>query len=114
MGERLLVREDEEVSQLARDALERDGVRVLTGHKALRARALGVSMTNAEDGARVNSLLPTRLVDALAHLQRRDAGKFVGAGVEHVSGPRDDCCALGISLVTPSFIAGLRGGDLAF
>jgi len=33
---RLMVREDEEVSALARAALEADGVRVLTGHKALR------------------------------------------------------------------------------
>jgi len=33
---RILVREDEEVSALVRDALEQDGVAVLTGHKALR------------------------------------------------------------------------------
>jgi pyruvate/2-oxoglutarate dehydrogenase complex dihydrolipoamide dehydrogenase (E3) component/uncharacterized membrane protein YdjX (TVP38/TMEM64 family) len=33
---RVMVREDEEVSALARQALEADGVRVLTGHKALR------------------------------------------------------------------------------
>jgi len=33
---RLMVREDEEVSAIARAALEADGVRVLTGHKALR------------------------------------------------------------------------------
>ena len=36
MAPRLLVREDEEVSALARDALAADGVQVLTGHKALR------------------------------------------------------------------------------
>ena len=36
MAPRLMGREDEEVSALARAALERDGVRVLTGHKALR------------------------------------------------------------------------------
>jgi pyruvate/2-oxoglutarate dehydrogenase complex dihydrolipoamide dehydrogenase (E3) component/uncharacterized membrane protein YdjX (TVP38/TMEM64 family) len=36
MAPRIMVREDEEVSELARRALERDGVRVLTGHKALR------------------------------------------------------------------------------
>ena len=33
---RIMIREDEEVSALARRALEEDGVRVLTGHKALR------------------------------------------------------------------------------
>jgi pyruvate/2-oxoglutarate dehydrogenase complex dihydrolipoamide dehydrogenase (E3) component/uncharacterized membrane protein YdjX (TVP38/TMEM64 family) len=36
MGERLLLREDSEVSDLARSALESDGVAVRTGHKALR------------------------------------------------------------------------------
>ncbi|WP_418319314.1 FAD-dependent oxidoreductase [Piscinibacter sakaiensis] len=36
MAPRIMLREDEEVSALARGALERDGVRVLTGHKALR------------------------------------------------------------------------------
>ncbi|KGB53601.1 Pyridine nucleotide-disulfide oxidoreductase dimerization region precursor [Sphingopyxis sp. LC81] len=35
-GARLLPREDEEVSELARDALEGAGVEVLTGHEALR------------------------------------------------------------------------------
>ncbi len=36
MTDRLLVREDNEVSQFAQAALEQDGVRVLTGHQALR------------------------------------------------------------------------------
>lgn len=36
MAPRLLLREDPEVSDAARAALERDGVEVLTGHKALR------------------------------------------------------------------------------
>ena len=36
MAPRIMIREDEEVSILARDALIRDGVDVLTGHKALR------------------------------------------------------------------------------
>jgi pyruvate/2-oxoglutarate dehydrogenase complex dihydrolipoamide dehydrogenase (E3) component/uncharacterized membrane protein YdjX (TVP38/TMEM64 family) len=36
MGERIMVREDAEVSALARAALQADGVQVLTGHKALR------------------------------------------------------------------------------
>ena len=33
---RIMIREDEEVSALAKAALEKDGVQVLTGHKALR------------------------------------------------------------------------------
>ena len=41
MGERIMVREDEEVSALARDALQVDGVLVLTGHKALRCERRG-------------------------------------------------------------------------
>ena len=36
MGERLMVREDAEVSELAKASLEADGVQVLTGHQALR------------------------------------------------------------------------------
>ncbi|WP_218669504.1 FAD-dependent oxidoreductase [Hydrogenophaga sp. H7] len=36
MAQRLMVREDEEVSSLAKASLEADGVAVLTGHKALR------------------------------------------------------------------------------
>jgi pyruvate/2-oxoglutarate dehydrogenase complex dihydrolipoamide dehydrogenase (E3) component/uncharacterized membrane protein YdjX (TVP38/TMEM64 family) len=38
---RLMTREDEEVSAFARAALERDGVQVLTGHKALRCEKDG-------------------------------------------------------------------------
>jgi pyruvate/2-oxoglutarate dehydrogenase complex dihydrolipoamide dehydrogenase (E3) component/uncharacterized membrane protein YdjX (TVP38/TMEM64 family) len=36
MAPRLLIREDEEVSEFVRSALESDGVRILLGHKALR------------------------------------------------------------------------------
>lgn len=42
MASRIMIREDEEVSQLARASLEADGVRVLTGHKALRCELDGV------------------------------------------------------------------------
>jgi pyruvate/2-oxoglutarate dehydrogenase complex dihydrolipoamide dehydrogenase (E3) component/uncharacterized membrane protein YdjX (TVP38/TMEM64 family) len=41
MAPRLMVREDAEVSELARDALTRDGIDVLTGHKALRCEKDG-------------------------------------------------------------------------
>lgn len=41
MGDRIMVREDEEVSALARDALQADGVQVLTGHQALRCERRG-------------------------------------------------------------------------
>jgi pyruvate/2-oxoglutarate dehydrogenase complex dihydrolipoamide dehydrogenase (E3) component/uncharacterized membrane protein YdjX (TVP38/TMEM64 family) len=42
---RLMTKEDEEVSAFARRALERDGVRVLTGHKALRCEQHGERKT---------------------------------------------------------------------
>jgi pyruvate/2-oxoglutarate dehydrogenase complex dihydrolipoamide dehydrogenase (E3) component/uncharacterized membrane protein YdjX (TVP38/TMEM64 family) len=41
MAERLLVREDDEVSQCVREALVADGVQVLTGHAALRCERQG-------------------------------------------------------------------------
>jgi pyruvate/2-oxoglutarate dehydrogenase complex dihydrolipoamide dehydrogenase (E3) component/uncharacterized membrane protein YdjX (TVP38/TMEM64 family) len=41
MAPRLLLREDEEVSTLTSAALQADGVRVLTGHKALRCEKTG-------------------------------------------------------------------------
>ena len=41
MAGRIMIREDEEVSVLARAALETDGVQVLTGHKALRCEVQG-------------------------------------------------------------------------
>ena len=41
MAPRLMLREDEEVSMLARDALAADGVQVLTSHKALRCELSG-------------------------------------------------------------------------
>lgn len=41
MAPRIMIREDQEVSDLARDSLQRDGVEVLTGHKALRCEREG-------------------------------------------------------------------------
>jgi pyruvate/2-oxoglutarate dehydrogenase complex dihydrolipoamide dehydrogenase (E3) component/uncharacterized membrane protein YdjX (TVP38/TMEM64 family) len=41
MAPRLLLREDPEVSDLVRDALTRDGIDVLTNHKALRCERVG-------------------------------------------------------------------------
>ena len=41
MAPRIMLREDEEVSEFARQALEADGVQVLTGHKALRCLKMG-------------------------------------------------------------------------
>ncbi|OHC71973.1 MAG: pyridine nucleotide-disulfide oxidoreductase [Rhodoferax sp. RIFCSPLOWO2_12_FULL_60_11] len=41
MAPRIMIREDLEVSDLARDSLRRDGIDVLTGHKALRCEREG-------------------------------------------------------------------------
>jgi pyruvate/2-oxoglutarate dehydrogenase complex dihydrolipoamide dehydrogenase (E3) component/uncharacterized membrane protein YdjX (TVP38/TMEM64 family) len=43
MATRIMIREDEEVSALARASLEADGVTVLTGHKALRCERSGAA-----------------------------------------------------------------------
>jgi pyruvate/2-oxoglutarate dehydrogenase complex dihydrolipoamide dehydrogenase (E3) component/uncharacterized membrane protein YdjX (TVP38/TMEM64 family) len=51
MAPRVLLREDEEVSQLARAALERDGIAVLTGHKALRCERIVEESVDGVDGA---------------------------------------------------------------
>ncbi len=45
MAPRLLLREDEDVAGTARAALERDGVSVLTGHRALRCETEGSGAT---------------------------------------------------------------------
>lgn len=43
MAPRIMIREDQEVAALARASLESDGVRVLTGHKALRCETSGAT-----------------------------------------------------------------------
>jgi pyruvate/2-oxoglutarate dehydrogenase complex dihydrolipoamide dehydrogenase (E3) component/uncharacterized membrane protein YdjX (TVP38/TMEM64 family) len=45
MGARIMVREDAEVSELAKASLEADGVQVLTGHKALRCEVVNGEKT---------------------------------------------------------------------
>ncbi len=63
MAPRVMAREDEEVSELARQALLKDGVDVLTGHKALRVeknsvrpeRVLRQAQDDWEDGASTSS-----------------------------------------------------------
>jgi pyruvate/2-oxoglutarate dehydrogenase complex dihydrolipoamide dehydrogenase (E3) component len=50
MADRIMVREDEEVSALARESLERDGVSVLTGHSAVRCEQGGGRAIIVEHG----------------------------------------------------------------
>ncbi len=59
MEDRLLLREDDEVSELARKVLEADGVRVLTGHRAVRAEkgALVVAGDTGESAVTSDTLI---------------------------------------------------------
>ncbi len=57
MGPRVMAREDEEVSELARQALMKDGVDVRTGHKALRVEKASVRPELVEGSARTGGVL---------------------------------------------------------
>ncbi|MEA3643732.1 MAG: FAD-dependent oxidoreductase, partial [Lamprobacter sp.] len=71
-GDRLLSKEDPEVSALARASLEADGVRVLTGHTALRCERRSIA-TASEATAPV-------AVDAIYGDDPRPAGDVQSAG----------------------------------
>ncbi|MCB2109421.1 MAG: FAD-dependent oxidoreductase [Defluviimonas sp.] len=80
---RLLIREDEEVSDLVRAALEADGVRVMTGHRAL---ACGVS--DGEKWIEVEADGATRRIvfdDLLVAVGR--AARLTGYGLEELGIP---------------------------
>lgn len=83
MGDRIMVREDLEVSELARDALQADGVRVLTGHKALRCerRGEGKILVALAQGQEVEIAFDT-LVCAVGRVAR-----LQGYGLEDIGVP---------------------------
>ncbi len=83
MADRLLIREDAEVSSFARAALEADGVRVLTSHKALRCVAHGdvKSMVVDTNGTELNIEY-----DALICAVGRSA-RLAGYGLEELGIP---------------------------
>ena len=83
MGERIMVREDEEVSLLARDALQADGVRVLTGHQALRCERRGADkiLVASAQGQEVEMVFDA-LVCAVGRLAR-----LQGYGLEDIGVP---------------------------
>ncbi len=83
MGERIMVREDEEVSALARDALQADGVQVLTGHKALRCerRGEGKILVASTQGQEVEIVFDA-LVCAVGRVAR-----LQGYGLEDIGVP---------------------------
>ena len=70
-AERLLLREDADVSALVRQALEADGVTVLTGHQALRcAQQGGVKTLVAAQGGRERALAFDELLCAVGRVAR--------------------------------------------
>jgi dihydrolipoamide dehydrogenase len=70
---RIMVREDEEVSALAKAALERDGIEVLVGHKALRVEVDGSRRAIVVEAAGVEKRLEfDRLLCAVGRVARLD------------------------------------------
>ncbi|MDO9145772.1 FAD-dependent oxidoreductase [Rhodoferax sp.] len=108
MAPRLMLREDLEVSELARDALTRDGIEVLTGHKALRCEKDGerkfivVEHQGAEQRIAFDALLCA--VGRVARLQ--------GYGLEELGIPTERTVAVNDYLETlyPNIFA---AGDVA-
>jgi pyruvate/2-oxoglutarate dehydrogenase complex dihydrolipoamide dehydrogenase (E3) component/uncharacterized membrane protein YdjX (TVP38/TMEM64 family) len=83
MAPRLMGREDEEVSELARRALEADGVQVLTGHKALRCEREGQAKTLVvEAGGTEKRIEFDALVCAVGRVAR-----LAGYGLEELGIP---------------------------
>ncbi|PIT77125.1 FAD-dependent oxidoreductase [Limnohabitans sp. G3-2] len=83
MGERIMVREDLEVSALARDALKADGVRVLTGHQALRCERRGEDkILVASSQGREMEIVFDALVCAVGRVAR-----LQGYGLEDIGVP---------------------------
>jgi pyruvate/2-oxoglutarate dehydrogenase complex dihydrolipoamide dehydrogenase (E3) component len=80
MSDRLLAREDEEVSDLARKALEKDGVRILTNHTAVRCERNGQQKTIVVDHDGVEERIA---FDALLCAVGRSA-RLEGYGLEEL------------------------------
>ncbi|MFT3957132.1 MAG: FAD-dependent oxidoreductase [Piscinibacter sp.] len=108
MAPRLMLREDEEVSQGVRESLERDGVRVLTAQKALRCEREGerrfivVEHAGAEQRLEFDQLLCA--VGRVARLK--------GFGLEELGIPADRTIATNeyLETVYPNILA---AGDVA-
>ncbi len=83
MAPRLMLREDEEVSELARQALAADGVSVLTGHQALRCETSdGVKTLVVEHGGSEQRLDFDQLICAVGRVARLE-----GYGLEELGIP---------------------------
>ena len=83
MAARLMLREDEEVSALARDALAADGVQVLTDHKALRCElAGGVKTLIVEHQGAEKRIVFDQIICAVGRVARLE-----GYGLEELGVP---------------------------
>ena len=83
MGARIMVREDEEVSELAKASLEADGVQVFTGHKALRCEMVdGEKTLVVEHGGAENRIVFDQLLCAVGRVAR-----LQGYGLEDLGIP---------------------------
>jgi pyruvate/2-oxoglutarate dehydrogenase complex dihydrolipoamide dehydrogenase (E3) component/uncharacterized membrane protein YdjX (TVP38/TMEM64 family) len=83
MGARIMVREDEEVSELAKASLEADGVQVFTGHKALRCEMVdGEKTLVVEHAGAENRIVFDQLLCAVGRVAR-----LQGYGLEDLGIP---------------------------
>lgn len=83
MAPRLMLKEDEEVSKLAHDALTSDGVQVLTSHKALRCEWVGdVKMLVVEHQGIEKRIAFDQLICAVGRVARLE-----GYGLEELGIP---------------------------
>lgn len=83
MAPRIMIREDEEVSALAKASLEADGVAVLTGHKALRCELVnGEKTLVVEHGGAEKRIAFDQLLCAVGRVAR-----LTGYGLEDLGIP---------------------------
>jgi pyruvate/2-oxoglutarate dehydrogenase complex dihydrolipoamide dehydrogenase (E3) component/uncharacterized membrane protein YdjX (TVP38/TMEM64 family) len=83
MAPRIMIREDDEVSALAKAALETDGVAVLTGHKALRCEVVdGEKILVVEHAGAEKSIPFDQLICAVGRVAR-----LQGYGLEELGIP---------------------------
>ncbi|MGS5085954.1 FAD-dependent oxidoreductase [Hydrogenophaga sp. A37] len=83
MAPRIMIREDEEVSALAKASLEADGVAVLTGHKALRCELVnGEKALIVEHGGAEKHIPFDQLICAVGRVAR-----LTGYGLEELGIP---------------------------
>ncbi len=83
MAPRIMIREDEEVSSLAKASLEADSVAVLTGHKALRCELINGEKTLVVEHAGVEKRIPfDQLLCAVGRVAR-----LTGYGLEDLGIP---------------------------